>query len=62
MHQNDALGLLAGLTHYIPVDGPGTGLSAYGILSADVPVYIGISLLGTLLFQLGNHRARRSGG
>ena len=57
MHQNDALGLLAGLTHYIPVDGSGTGLAAHGILSADIPVYIGISLLGTLLFQLGHHTA-----
>ena len=57
MHQNDALGLLAGLTHHIPVDGPGTGLAAHGILSADIPVYVGISLLGTLLFQLGHHTA-----
>ena len=29
----------------------------HGILSADIPVYIGISLLGTLLFQLGHHTA-----
>ena len=52
MHQNDALGLLAGLTHYIPVDGSGTGLAAHGVLGADVPVYIGVAFCSDFFFEL----------
>ena len=43
MHQHDALDLLAGLPHDVAEDGACTGLAAYGVLGADVPVYIGVS-------------------
>ena len=39
MHQNDAVRLLPGLPHHIAVNGVRTGVPAYSVLGADIPVH-----------------------
>ena len=52
MHQHHAMGLLAGLPHYIAVDGIRAGVPAHGVLGADVPVHPLPAALLHLGFQL----------
>ena len=52
MHQNNAMGLLAGFPHYIAVNGVRTGVAAHGVLGADVPVHPLPAFLSHFGFQL----------